>query len=354
MIVIDRGDTRYREDMKDFFMSYGLCLSSFKALSVNNDHAAILSHGGQVLCIRLPCLFCESKFSVLGPGGEDRENIADILLLPDSNKIVVSSCLGTIKLIDTRSHSLLGKLKIRAYVEYLSYLVCFVEKGRFGRYIVHCSPSWHFCIIDMEKLSEYNMGFDTLSAIGRSKFIQVDGIFRGVTFIDEKTLAFRAYVDHSSEATIVWNFVDDCGTRVDLMYGHDSYHNKYGLKAIDGGKYLCEKINPSTMVLLKRVNDLCFVKHVSFSMVDCNLILCHIVDDYCLVMYSYRPEDLYYFVVFDKETFKLIGGVNFLHSEICSVQLTPDGETLVVLSWANGEFFIGAIDVRRLIEYVIS
>jgi hypothetical protein len=82
---------------------------------------------------------------------------------------------------------------------------------------------------------------------------------------------------------MIWDFVNNRLTQVDSLYDYEIY----GLKVVDDSGYLYAKTSPSTMTRFKRKKVDHFVKHGSFSMMDCNLAWFHVIDDYCLALYRH-------------------------------------------------------------------
>jgi hypothetical protein len=345
MTVITYSNTKYKEGIKDLFASYELDWPVLKAASVNNDYVALLNDEGQVICLRLPYLLCESKFRLFDQDTEGKEYIVDMVLLSDPDRLVVNSRFDTVKMIDIHSHRLIDKFMLPRYWSVSDdYFVSSIRNGKFGRYIVNCNPITGLVVIDIEKFSIFNS-------------IRYRNILFGtVAFLDDENILFRPGPHYSGPhrcdvvVTMIWDFVNNRLTQVDSLYDYEIY----GLKVVDDSGYLYAKTSPSTMTRFKRTKADHFVKHGSFSMMDCNLAWFHIIDDYCLALYRHGLMDPHYFVVLDKATFKIIGGACFFHPVIRSAYLTPDERTLVILSADNGKFFIKAVDVRRLIEAVIG
>jgi hypothetical protein len=68
MTIITYNNTKYREDIRDLFVSYELDWPMLKATSVNNDYVALLDDKGQVICLTASAyLLCESKFRLIRP-----------------------------------------------------------------------------------------------------------------------------------------------------------------------------------------------------------------------------------------------------------------------------------------------
>jgi hypothetical protein len=343
MTVITYSNTKYKEGIRDLFASYELDWPELKATSVNNDYVALLNDKGQVICLRLPYLLCESKFNLFDPDTEGKEYIVDMVLLSDPDRLVVSSRFDTIRMIDIHSHRLLDKFMLPRYWSVSDdYFVSSVKRGKFGRYIVNCNPITGLVVIDIEKFSIFNS-------------IRYRNILFGtVAFLDDENILFRPGPQYSGlpccNVTMIWDFVNNRLTQVDSLCNYEMY----GLKVVDDSGYLYAKTSLRTMTRFKRTKDNRFVECGSFSMMDCNLAWFHIIDDYCLALYRYGCADPYYFVVLDKETFEVIGGASFFHPAIRSVHLTPDEKMLVTVSENSGKFLIKAVDVRRLIEAVIG
>jgi hypothetical protein len=362
VVTIACNQIKRRSNIRDLFISCELDWLALDTVSVNNDYVAVLGRKGYVVCLRLPYLLCESKFTVLDSGPEYGERITDILLLPDSDRIVVSSSFDKMKLFDIHSHRLIDELSMPRYVAISDYFTYFVRKGRFGRYIASCSPVFGLCVIDMKKFCVCNVIKKPDVVFGSVIISDTGTAFKSVVFLDEKTLLFTSRSNRSHRSTIVWDFVSNRSANVNLLPKYSD-----GMKIVDAGRSICCVIKPSAVVKFRLVKDCCFVEYGAFRMddyihiggghsrrVDCYLIWYHTIDDYDLALYRNETSNLYYFVALDKETCRFIDGVSFLHPRIESVHLTPDECTLVMVSTDYEKFSIGAIDVRRLIEYVIS
>jgi hypothetical protein len=339
-------NVRYREDIKDLFTSYELDWPVLEAASVNNDYVALANDKGQVIFLRLPHLFCESKLSLFDQDNEDKGRIVDMALLSDPDRLVVNISFDAIKMIDIHSHKLLSKITRPAYWWNFSddYFVSFIRHGKFGKYIANCNPLNGLLVIDIEK-------FDILKSVRYS-----NTLVGPVAFLDDETILFQTKPARYANlpccsTTMIWDFVNNRLKRVRSLCNYDMH----GVRVVNDGSYLYAKTNTITVTKFRRTKDNRFFRRGSlYTMYYCKLFWFHIIDDCCLAICKHESSDLHYFVVLDNETFDIISGAGLFHPVIKAAYLTPDERMLVIVSKDNGKFLVKAVDVRLLIETVIG